>query len=525
MNADQRPYIAEGTEPEDPINNLKSEFGQYRRKHIIDTGRLTEEEWAEKLVPWTAYDLGMDKPTEEDWNNLAPSTGLTIEEAAGETAALFIEDVEITQDVLRDRWIDNHPDICFDGGSHIYRQYKEGRWTEVSEDAILLTISELVISHKHEGVKLNKAIVESVAYLIKQKITVSEERWNANPNIVVVRNGTLFLSETGDPYDTGLWGHSPKDYATRRMDFDYDPEARMPSLLHVLEDATRDPDVLRMLQEWVGYCLTVETKYQIMLWIEGPPASGKTTFLEAIVGMLGELAADVPITATVDRFGLSNIEGKTLLYSDDQTLPFLAKVGTLSKLVTGGYITVEEKYKPQATIRATGKVMWIMNAKPVIRHSETFNTGIWRRLKLIMFRKNYDELDVDLGESAKSEQAGLLNWAIEGLNCLRAQGRWMDSSESVELVSEYRGENFTISLWFGEECVVEAEGRVRGMAAYQSYVSWCRNTGRKSVNNNNFAKALQHMGYESRKSGPRGENEWHGFEVPQAATLTVDFSH
>lgn len=348
---------------------------------------------------------------------------------------------KITQDVICNKWIAQHPEICFDSGSQRYRQYKDGRWVEMEDAAVQLTIIELLSSLKPSGIKPSKNLVISVEFLIKLTIGVSKDRWNANPNLIVMRNGTICLSEDGS--DCEFITHSDKHYMTRRIDALYDPTAAAPNFMSILNAAV-DPDSLSMLQEFIGYCLTTDTRYQVMLWIEGAPATGKTTFLDAVVGMLGELAAIVPIAATVQRFGLSNIEGRTLLYSDNQTLSYLPKASVMNQLVDGEYIEIKEKYRAKGNVRAVGKVLWVMNEKPAIKGSETHNIGIWRRLKLLKFVKNYGALDPHLKKRVAEEKAGMVNWALAGLSRLRARGTWKDSKESIEMVAEYRGEEFTI---------------------------------------------------------------------------------
>ena len=73
------------------------------------------------------------------------------------------------------------------------------------------------------------------------------------------------------------------------------------------------PDAADFLQEFAGYALTTDTRFEIAVWLYGPAGSGKSTVLTGLQTMLGERAGILGL-ADIERssFALANLPGKTL---------------------------------------------------------------------------------------------------------------------------------------------------------------------------------------------------------------------
>ena len=421
-----------------------------------------------------------------------------------------------TDNQLAEHWIKHHPDIRFDEGSQCYRMYTEGCWLEVSDADLLEAIKHLISRAEPGGATVR--IVKGVEFLIKLSIRLPKNKWDNRPDILVMKSETMEWEPDGSEFE--FRDHSMKDYATRKLEFDWDPEATMPHFQKVLDDALPDKDSQRELQEYFGLCLTMDTKYQKQLWIEGPPGSGKTTVLDALVDMLGNdvLAANVSIKATVDKFGLSHIGGASLLWSDDQTLREIKSIGKMSELIDGGWLRVERKFRDAMSIRSTAKVLWVMNTKPRIADPEGINQGLWRRLSILKFAKGYNKRDPSIYEQVLQEKVGLFNWALDGLErLLERGGEWLQSVESMRLVAEYRGLQGAVDMW-ADECTQPANDRLPAGKAYRHYKNWCKSTGRSAVTVKDFAHAMGQLGYEKRKSGAKGGREYQELRLLSRST-------
>jgi hypothetical protein len=117
--------------------------------------------------------------------------------------------------------------------------------------------------------------------------------FDADPWLLNVVNGTIDL-RTGQLRD-----HRRTDLLTKLAPVRYDPAARSDLWDRFLANAMRDnADLVAFLQRSVGYSLTGNTGEEVLFFLHGPEATGKSTFLEAIKATLGEYAR----TADFDTF-------------------------------------------------------------------------------------------------------------------------------------------------------------------------------------------------------------------------------
>lgn len=158
-----------------------------------------------------------------------------------------------THDELRDRWLAQHPDTAYGLGD--WRRYDAGIWPVISDSTIAGEIEPIVEVAKAEGVRPARHILSSVIELARVKVFVPDAKWDADPDILVCRNGALHI-----PTRT-LLAHSPDHYATSGLSFDYDVTATCPTWEYVLNSTV--PDASDFLQEFAGYALTISTRFEI----------------------------------------------------------------------------------------------------------------------------------------------------------------------------------------------------------------------------------------------------------------------
>ena len=76
-----------------------------------------------------------------------------------------------------------------------------------------------------------------------------------------------------------LWG-------TRALEFDWAPDAQCPHWDRFLGDVFPGDGSQRLLEEWIGYCMTEETRFQKGVIFVGPKRSGKGTIPMCSAGWL-----------------------------------------------------------------------------------------------------------------------------------------------------------------------------------------------------------------------------------------------
>src|SRR5215204_5018225 len=231
-----------------------------------------------------------------------------------------------TDDELRDRFIGQHPDHIFGLGR--WRQYDGGVWSSTEDLGVKDLLCRVLEDAKAEKIRPNRTLLTSVLELTKARLAVADERWDADPDILVCANGALRLSSRE------LEPHSRDHYATARVPYDYDPDA-VPGVweqrvMGELIAQNLGVETVDFIQEFAGYALTPDTSHEIALWFTGKHGGGRSTILAGLGAMLGPRAGILSLS-DLDRsgFALTNLPGKTLVTATEQPSTFLRGGGVL----------------------------------------------------------------------------------------------------------------------------------------------------------------------------------------------------
>lgn len=386
---------------------------------------------------------------------------------------------------LRNRWLARWRDISAWGLGE-WKRYAAGVWFTVKPDSIASEFSEILEAAEPEGINVNTRLLNSVMELARLKIWVSDTQWDNDPDILVCQNGTLHI-----PTKT-LRQHSPQDHATYGLPFDYDPRARADTWQRVLNDTV--PEAKEFIQEFAGYSLTTDTKFELAVWFFGPAGSGKSTIIEGLETMLGDRATVLTL-ANIERsrFALGNLQGKTLATATEQPGGFMQEGGLLNKIISGEKIEVERKFIQNYEIYPKVKILWAMNEMPRIPEA---GSGIFRRIKIVEFQQiKENDRDPGIKEQVKLEGAGILNWALEGLERLKARGRFLIPASVADATNEYQRHNDIAALFVDECCILDPGRKVQAQTLYNHYKNWCTDNGNKPMSSVNLSKEWKRLGF------------------------------
>jgi putative DNA primase/helicase len=404
-----------------------------------------------------------------------------------------------TDDELADIWLKRYPDTAYGLGE--FRRYKNGAWPILPIEKVEKEILEIMEEAKRNGFKPNSWKLKSIAKIAGVKAGIDDDLWNADHDILVCQNGTLHLPSWN------IRPHSKSDYITCALPYDYDPYALAPTweyfLTTVIKDATD------FLQEFSGYSLTIDTSYELAVWLWGPTGSGKSTFITGLQTMLGDKAGILGL-ADVERsrFALSDLPDKTLLVSTEQPSTYLTSSYILNALISGETITIDRKFKNPLTITPHSKILWAMNELPRVAEA---GDGLFRRVKVVEFGVLQGKADPTIKEKIKSEGSGILNWALEGLMNLRRRGEFNIPKCVQDATAQFKECNDIPSLFVAEKCKVDPSSSVQAQKLYDAYRQWCIDNGHKPLSSTSLAKDWKRLGFTRRKLASM--SIWEGLEV------------
>jgi len=276
--------------------------------------------------------------------------------------------------------------------------------------------------------------------------------------------------------------HSPDYDFMGRVQTVYDPDAECPEFEAFLDDVMpadeRGAD-RKKLQEFAGYTLLHwALPHHKALFLVGPTASGKSTFLDTIRTMLGQDAVSslTPQQMTGEQFGGAELRGSWANIRNDIPDSLIENTGQFKEIVAGDPIKAERKFKDPFMFEPTAKHLFSANSLP---EPSTDDDAFFRRVMLIAFRHQIprDERDPHLDDKLQAEHPGLLNWCLEGLQRLMRQGGF--TAETPPWQTEQTWEKWADSVKrFKRECLDDTgDSFVQSDAIFGVYREFCEREG------------------------------------------------
>jgi P4 family phage/plasmid primase-like protien len=322
---------------------------------------------------------------------------------------------------------------------------------------------------------------------------VEHHRLDAQPMLLNIENGTLELT-TGQ-----LRPHDRADLLTKLCSVKYDPKAKCPTWLRFLDEIMAGrADLVDYLRRLSGYFLTGVIREHVLPVFYGVGRNGKTTFIDALLDLLGDYAGPAPKDLLMRKRNeqhpteIADLDGLRLaVASETQRGQRLDE--SLVKLLTGGD-PLKARHMRQDFYKfdPTHKLVLLTNHKPVVKDT---TESIWSRLPLVPFGVVVppQKRDLQLREKLRAEMPGILNWCIAG--CLEWQRAGLNPPTAVlEASHEYRSEEDTIGQFLAECCVFGADFWAASGAMTEALGKWLEAQGEPKVAARDLRDALRERG-------------------------------
>lgn len=271
----------------------------------------------------------------------------------------------------------------------------------------------------------------------------------------------------------------------------YDERSKGPTrFVEFLETVLPDAEVRNRVQEYAGYTLTADARYQrAQLWC-GSGANGKGV-LANIIQALHSSVSSVNLD-DLEGFKLSALIGASLIFSDEAPKRHINQ-DVLKSLIAGENVLIDVKNKQPVTTRIVGKFLVLGNHIPSITdHSD----GFWRRWDIVPFDVVIPERlrDADLASYIiANELSGVLSWALEGLVRLRKRGRFSPQLPlaMARRLEKAKTETSPVRAWIEEFSVKLSHDWISNKQdVYDHYSTWCKRNGIKPLASTMFGKEI-----------------------------------
>jgi P4 family phage/plasmid primase-like protien len=313
---------------------------------------------------------------------------------------------------------------------------------------------------------------------------------------------------------------SPNWFSTVRLPYAFDPAAKCPKWEAFLErNLQLDPERIKIVQEWAGYCLTTDSGQQKFLALEGEGSNGKSVFCAGLTAMLGaDNCSHLGLESFGPDFDKADMIGKLVnICADVGEVDKLAE-GHLKSFTSGDVVHFKRKHISGISCIPTARLIISFNNRP--RFSDR-SFGIWRRMLLIPWlveigeRDRIPNMDKAWWWEKQGELPGMFNWALIGLSRLRAQGRFTDSAIGREALDDYRDESNPARAFLREHFQESETSSIRCSLVYHFYCKWCTQTGHKPFGDRVFGREIKRVFKKSeRKRVRNGESlRWSYFNL------------
>ena len=379
--------------------------------------------------------------------------------------------------------------------------YENNYWNEVSFHMLKKMFRKLFSSYEPD--KWNGKV--QYAYLDSFTLEAPDvSDLEKSLNYINVQNGLLNI-------DTMKLGkHNRNIFTTVQLPIDYDPTAKCPTFEYFLDDVFQgDTELIMLAQEILGYCIGNSVQAQKLFILLGDGANGKSLFCNVAIALCGEEnTSSISLRKLSQQFAKAALVDKLLNVSTENEMTGDSlNTEDIKAISAGDLITVERKYHDPYQTRLHVKLLYAVNRMP---YSKDNTYAITRRLIILPFDKTYVEsnpnanqgqIDLTLEGRIMGELSGILNYALEGLQRLKANNYvFTRAQKSVGVLEEYKIE-INPFLDFVNTCIEPADSNSKKQDDREieigtllcGFKEWCYYCNHKKLQETSLKRLLKEV--------------------------------
>ncbi len=337
------------------------------------------------------------------------------------------------------------------------------------------------------------------------RLSTGADQFDRHNHLLALENGVI-------DFDAGEFREAhPSDMLTHRAGVRFDPEATCPRFDAFLTRILVDPEVVSFVLRAMAYSLTGKVDEDVLFFLYGEGANGKSTFMLLLKLLMGDLMTTIDAETLLARksdstldYKKSALEGKRVVVTDELPAGKKLAESMVKALIGGDEIVARRPYEKPYTFSPTHKLWMVGNHKPVI---EGTDAGIWRRICLIPFTQTIPVVErrprAEMLGEFRSELPGILNRLLVAWQEIRELGGLKPPQAVQDATNEYQKEEDQMAQFLDDRTSRVASGSTAAKALLKTYVAWCDDNGEKAVYGiaKHMLKRLRAMGFITRVGG------------------------
>ncbi len=344
-----------------------------------------------------------------------------------------------------------------------------------------------------------KKILDTVSTYVE--VQVPEDKFNDNPELLVVANGTIDL-KTGTLRDS-----KPEEYMTTMASTKYNPSKSCPKFEVFLDEISNNSlELKNYILSILGYCLTGLTKEQDIYVFYGMGANGKTLLIEVIRDILGDLfvvninSRSLMRNKLTLREDIARVSGARIITCSEINEGETMDESLVKSLTGGDKITGRPLFSNSFEFKNTGKIITSTN---FLFEIKGVDYGIYRRLKIIPFSATFkgDNENKNLKAILLEEKEGILALLVE--HAIKyVQNGTIEVPEEVKTATDNYIKSSNSGKMFYQDCVTNTKERKLWLSLrqmYESYDKYCEDNCLKKLSPRELTTVLKTLGAKQKK--------------------------
>lgn len=332
---------------------------------------------------------------------------------------------------------------------------------EVSDAAIESMVGDLLLDQYDTGKVSNlssrlRGLCHSRDLVLRDARTFLGESPLFDEPLLCVENGVVHL-ESGE-----LLPHDPAYLMTSRFSVEYDPTATCPTFDTWLSECTKikGRDQVDVLLDVTSQVLDFTRLPEKSPFLFGPTRSGKSTFLELLMKLVGPGATSGMKMQDLesDQFAIADLYGKRINIDADVSDEYVPSVSNLKRLTGRDPITANLKYGKRFTFINQALPVFSGNTLPTV--GERSRAFMARVVPVSFPHSREGSEDETLPGRLEAELPGILNRLIEAWRARRVRGKFLPPRRIV--LTDFEQRVSSVHAFLADACWLWTPGGGEG---------------------------------------------------------------
>lgn len=248
--------------------------------------------------------------------------------------------------------------------------------------------------------------------------------------------------------------------------------------------------------QYLGYCMTTDTRFQKFLMIKGKGGTGKSiaiSFIQHIVG--NSNYSSMSLQNLNQRFYPTGLFGKLLNACADIPSTAMESVDIIKKAVGEDTLLYEKKGQDPTQFNSYAKLLFSANEMPLNLDDKT--NAYYRRLLVLDINRTISEEEKDsrLKEKICKESDSAIHMAMLALKQLYTDNHFTESTHSKECIANLYRSADSVKAFTDDILCHKAGEKMKRSDVYKMYEEYCEENGRTPHGKSRFWEYMADKGF------------------------------